>query len=627
MSNLTVSYVGQPPAAVSARGPAAAPAADSPLGFLAALVDQVLAPGSDTAPTTATTTTPGLVNFALTNQTAGVRQPSEATSLFASLNMQLDALAAGEITPDQLADLQTTIETLSAFLDKPAQAPAAPTVTTGQIDQLLVDLGLTEPPVTTTAIAPADPAEPASPDIVALRDRLLGLSQSVADTAPDLALKLQTLAAKLEPAATDPALAARLRPEPSPPDPDALTIAHIIRSLLGHADSAAGAAPAGTQPVTAPPQDDALRVLATLGLNTAPSSPSPANEPAAPGTAVPAPLLRLSNQLTQVAQELTATAPGLAQKLDAVATRLVSADTDPALLGKLTSAAAQPDGTALDKLVLSLIEGKPAAPPAAAAPQIAAPRALTIPAALASTKSKSAVTEARAAQPQPAPAAADAVPDAPAHRTSTGDDQPTTDPTPAPKAEAKGAATVAELARTDPAAHPTALPQQPASASIQHARALPAAYQPPANPINMGQVAFEMARQVHQGTSRFTIRLDPPELGRVDVRMHIDASGTLNARLTVDRAETLDLFQRDQRALERALVQAGLDAGKTYLEFSLRQQGHNPFAGMMGGEQRQHSGQGGTARPAFTRSDDVAPLPAVTLYRGTASPGGVNIFV
>src|SRR5690606_16237650 len=141
------------------------------------------------------------------------------------------------------------------------------------------------------------------------------------------------------------------------------------------------------------------------------------------------------------------------------------------------------------------------------------------------------------------------------------------------------------------------------------------------NPINMGQLAFEMVRQVHQGASRFTIRLDPPELGRVDVRLHVDASGGATARLTVDRAETLDLFLRDQRTLERALAQAGFDAARTSLEFSLRQDGSAGFAG----DQREapnsapHFSLGGEGEPA--------PSPAVTLYRGTASAGGVNLFV
>jgi flagellar hook-length control protein FliK len=142
----------------------------------------------------------------------------------------------------------------------------------------------------------------------------------------------------------------------------------------------------------------------------------------------------------------------------------------------------------------------------------------------------------------------------------------------------------------------------------------------------MGQVAFEMVRQVHQGTSRFTIRLDPPELGRVDVRMHVDAAGNVNARLTVDRLDTLDMFQRDRGSLEKALSQAGLDTGKTNLEFSLRQ---NPFAGMSGGNQRSGASP---QQPRFSfaapsGSDTTTALASVTLYRGIASAGGVNLFV
>ena len=82
----------------------------------------------------------------------------------------------------------------------------------------------------------------------------------------------------------------------------------------------------------------------------------------------------------------------------------------------------------------------------------------------------------------------------------------------------------------------------------------------------------------------------------------------------------------EQSYRKRALAQAGLDTNKTNLEFSLRQQ-HNPFAGMMGGDQRQQPGHGSAPRFAATGSDDLAPMPAITLYRGTASAGGVNIFV
>ena len=99
----------------------------------------------------------------------------------------------------------------------------------------------------------------------------------------------------------------------------------------------------------------------------------------------------------------------------------------------------------------------------------------------------------------------------------------------------------------------------------------------------MPHLAFEMVRQAGNGKSRFQIRLDPPELGRIDVHMHVDNAGNVSARMTVDKAETLDLLQRDQSSLEKALAQAGLDGNKPSLEFSLRQ---NPFARPDGGQQQ-----------------------------------------
>jgi flagellar hook-length control protein FliK len=145
------------------------------------------------------------------------------------------------------------------------------------------------------------------------------------------------------------------------------------------------------------------------------------------------------------------------------------------------------------------------------------------------------------------------------------------------------------------------------------------AYPPALSQLALPQLAFEIARQVQGGNDRFRIRLDPPELGRIDVRLDFDApGGAVHARLAVERAETLDLLQRDQRALERALAQAGLDSERTSLEFSLRQNG---------------SGQrdGGEASPfADARANrdvhasDAGPEPVITLYRGAATPGGVD---
>lgn len=170
----------------------------------------------------------------------------------------------------------------------------------------------------------------------------------------------------------------------------------------------------------------------------------------------------------------------------------------------------------------------------------------------------------------------------------------------------------------------TAATQQPPQTTRVEAavaaRPIVAGYQTSQQQLNLPQIAFEVARQVSEGTSRFQIRLDPAELGKIDVRLDIDKTGQVTARLTVEKAETLDLMQRDQRGLEKALQQAGLDSSKTNLEFSLKQ---NPFSG---GQQ----GQGENSRqPMFgaqlAANSDEAPAPTVNLYRGSLSASGVNI--
>jgi len=72
-----------------------------------------------------------------------------------------------------------------------------------------------------------------------------------------------------------------------------------------------------------------------------------------------------------------------------------------------------------------------------------------------------------------------------------------------------------------------------------------------------------------------------------------------------------------------ALAQAGLDSSKTNLEFSLRQ---NPFA-------HQEQGQGGHGRSPFAppggtaEAEEPLPAPHIIAYRGSATAGGVNLFV
>jgi flagellar hook-length control protein FliK len=87
------------------------------------------------------------------------------------------------------------------------------------------------------------------------------------------------------------------------------------------------------------------------------------------------------------------------------------------------------------------------------------------------------------------------------------------------------------------------------------------------------QVAVEIHKGIAAGKDSITIKLNPAELGKIDVKMELSDDGTLRATIAVEKAETLDLLQKDARGLERALQNAGLQADSGSLNFSLRGEG------------------------------------------------------
>ncbi len=91
--------------------------------------------------------------------------------------------------------------------------------------------------------------------------------------------------------------------------------------------------------------------------------------------------------------------------------------------------------------------------------------------------------------------------------------------------------------------------------------------------VPLSSLAAHIASQAQNGNRRFDIRLDPPELGRIEVRLDLLRDGGVNTHIVVERSETLDLMQRDSRALEKALNDAGLDLKDGNLNFSLKDQG------------------------------------------------------
>ncbi|WP_287977498.1 translation initiation factor IF-2 associated domain-containing protein, partial [Sphingomonas sp.] len=108
-----------------------------------------------------------------------------------------------------------------------------------------------------------------------------------------------------------------------------------------------------------------------------------------------------------------------------------------------------------------------------------------------------------------------------------------------------------------PAAEPTPVA---APAPAAEAPAPGTASAPAQAPVPLGAVPMTIGLRSLAGSNQFEIRLDPKDLGRIDVNLDIDKeTGAVQARLVVDRPETLALLQRDAGTLQQALTQAGLN--------------------------------------------------------------------
>ncbi len=96
------------------------------------------------------------------------------------------------------------------------------------------------------------------------------------------------------------------------------------------------------------------------------------------------------------------------------------------------------------------------------------------------------------------------------------------------------------------------------------------------------------------GNKAFTLQLDPPELGRIEVRMEFDKDNTLKAKIISEKPEAHLLLQRDVHSLEKALQDTGVDTGN--LEFTLADENHNfDQNGSHDGSRNHAQGQNGSS--------------------------------
>jgi flagellar hook-length control protein FliK len=139
--------------------------------------------------------------------------------------------------------------------------------------------------------------------------------------------------------------------------------------------------------------------------------------------------------------------------------------------------------------------------------------------------------------------------------------------------------------------------------------------------IPLSGLALEIAASVGSGKSRFEIRLDPADLGRIDVRIDVDRNGRVTSHLTVEKPETLTMLRQDAPQLQRQLDDAGFKTGNGGLQFSLRDQSSS---GQNNGNETSRNAQ----RLIIGDEDTIPAVVAGRTYgRVLGSSSGVDIRV
>lgn len=108
------------------------------------------------------------------------------------------------------------------------------------------------------------------------------------------------------------------------------------------------------------------------------------------------------------------------------------------------------------------------------------------------------------------------------------------------------------------------------------------------------------------GPQNLTIQLDPPDLGKLNIRLEYTKDKTIKAHMIIEKPETYLMLQRDAQTLERSLQNAGIDTDGSDLSFELAQDqsafDHNNNG--KGGGEKNH-GKGGGLESAELNEDII----------------------
>jgi flagellar hook-length control protein FliK len=148
-----------------------------------------------------------------------------------------------------------------------------------------------------------------------------------------------------------------------------------------------------------------------------------------------------------------------------------------------------------------------------------------------------------------------------------------------------------------PAGTQAAVPATTSVAAAPHAHA--------ASPAEQVAPALLTLAKTADGGQQMTVRLQPADLGMVQVRIAQAASGTTQVEITAENPSTLAALQRDQPQLHRTLDEAGIPSAGRTVTFQVAQPAQAAAGGSGSGSPAGHgsSQQGSTGRNSAGAAD------------------------
>ncbi|CAN7237615.1 flagellar hook-length control protein FliK [Phenylobacterium sp. LjRoot219] len=164
------------------------------------------------------------------------------------------------------------------------------------------------------------------------------------------------------------------------------------------------------------------------------------------------------------------------------------------------------------------------------------------------------------------------------------------------------------------------------------APATSAASAPPAAvrgaPETVANLAAQIVKKLGARTTHFDVQLDPMGLGRVNVRVEINADGRVSAAMSFDNPQAAAELRSRANELQRALAQSGFDlSGGLSFDVAQDQGGSYPGQQFQDGDNSGGQAFRGRAFAAALEHAGDAAQSALTsaLHSRRLTPSGVDV--